>query len=64
VLGVKRVAEKDLPGERARVRRISELLSAGLNLAGVKLVLEMERETRRLRAELEEAHARMERERG
>lgn len=57
--GTRRYSDDDLD----RVRRIGELLAAGLNLAGVKLVLEMELETRRLRAELEEAHARLERER-
>jgi DNA-binding transcriptional MerR regulator len=57
--GTRRYSDEDLD----RVRRVSELLAAGLNLAGVKLVMEMERETRRLRAELEEVHARLERER-
>jgi DNA-binding transcriptional MerR regulator len=57
--GTRRYSDDDLD----RVRRIGELLAAGLNLAGVKVVLEMELETRRLRAELDEAHARLEEER-
>lgn len=35
-----------------RLRRITELLGAGLNLAGVESVLDLERENARLRAEL------------
>ena len=42
-----------------RVRRIAELLAAGLNLAGVKLVLEMELENQRLRTELGRARGRL-----
>jgi MerR family transcriptional regulator/heat shock protein HspR len=38
----------------ARVNRISTLLAAGLNLAGVERVLELEAETRRLQDELAE----------
>jgi DNA-binding transcriptional MerR regulator len=38
----------------ARLRRIAELLGAGLNLAGVAMVLELEADNARLRAELEE----------
>ena len=37
-----------------RLRRIAELLGAGLNLAGVSMVLELEADNARLRAELEE----------
>jgi MerR family transcriptional regulator, heat shock protein HspR len=36
-----------------RVRRIGELLAAGLNLAGVAMVLELETENAQLRAEKE-----------
>jgi MerR family transcriptional regulator, heat shock protein HspR len=36
----------------ARLRRITELLGEGLNLAGVAVVLELERENRRLRRRL------------
>jgi MerR family transcriptional regulator, heat shock protein HspR len=35
-----------------RLQEITALTSAGLNLAGVKRVLELERETKRLRAEI------------
>lgn len=38
----------------ARLRRIGELLGAGLNLAGVAMVLELEADNARLRAELDE----------
>ena len=48
-------------GDVTRIRRIGELLNAGLNLAGVKLVLEMELETERLRGELADARARLRR---
>ena len=37
-----------------RLRRIAELLGLGLNLAGVSMVLELEADNARLRAELEE----------
>lgn len=37
----------------ARVQRIQELTNQGLNLAGVKHVLELERENERLRSQLE-----------
>jgi MerR family transcriptional regulator/heat shock protein HspR len=36
----------------ARLRRITELLGDGLNLAGVAVVLELERENKRLRHRL------------
>lgn len=55
--GTRRYSEDDL----GRIQRISELLSAGLNLAGIKLVLEMEVENQRLRSELGEALTRLER---
>jgi MerR family transcriptional regulator, heat shock protein HspR len=49
--GSRRYSEHDLE----RLRRISELTDEGLNLAGVKRVLELEAEVRRLEAELAEA---------
>jgi MerR family transcriptional regulator, heat shock protein HspR len=49
--GNRRYSDEDL----ARLQRITELTEAGLNLAGVKMVLELEAEAGRLRAELEEA---------
>ena len=42
------------PNDVARVQRITALMACGLNLAGVKRVLELEEETARLRAELED----------
>lgn len=36
-----------------RLRRIGELLDAGLNLAGIAMVLELEDDVRRLRARLD-----------
>lgn len=47
--GSRRFSEKDL----ARLRRIQQLTTAGLNLEGVRQVLELEAEVARLRAELE-----------
>ncbi|WP_100447683.1 MerR family transcriptional regulator [Glycomyces xiaoerkulensis] len=55
--GTRRYSDDDLD----RVRRIGELLAAGLNLAGVREVLEIELENRRLRAELDEARERLDR---
>jgi len=49
--GNRRYSDADL----SRLRRIAELTELGLNLAGVKMVLELERENARLRAELAEA---------
>lgn len=46
--GTRRYSAVDLE----RVRRIAELLEAGLNLAGVALVLELEAENARLRERL------------
>lgn len=43
--GTRRYSEQDL----ARLRRIGELLDAGLNLAGVALVLDLETDNARLR---------------
>jgi DNA-binding transcriptional MerR regulator len=37
-----------------RLRRVGELVAAGLNLAGVAMVLDLEKENARLRAEKEE----------
>lgn len=37
------------------LRRISELAEAGMNLAGIRRVMELEHENERLRAELDEA---------
>jgi MerR family transcriptional regulator, heat shock protein HspR len=42
-------------GDLARLRHIQELTSTGLNLEGVRRVLELENEVARLRAELIEA---------
>lgn len=43
--GTRRYSEEDLD----RVRRVLELLEAGLNLAGIALVLELEADNARLR---------------
>src|SRR3954451_1013663 len=51
--GSRRYSERDLE----RLRRILDLTTAGLNLAGVKLVMDLEDENERLRAELERARA-------
>ncbi len=51
--GSRRFSERDL----ARLRRIQDLTAAGLNLEGVRRVLELEAEVARLRAELERARA-------
>jgi MerR family transcriptional regulator/heat shock protein HspR len=47
--GTRRYSDDDL----IRVRRIAELLSAGLNLAGVALVLDLEADNARLQADLD-----------
>ena len=49
--GNRRYSDEDLN----RLRRIAELTELGLNLAGVKMVLELERENARLRAEVADA---------
>lgn len=49
----RRYSEEDI----ARLRRIQELTTEGLNLAGVKRVIALEDEVRRLRAELDAAVA-------
>ena len=46
--GSRRYSEADI----ARLQRIQELTTEGLNLAGVKRVLELEEEARQLQAEL------------
>jgi len=51
--GSRRFSERDL----ARLRRIQDLTAAGLNLEGVRRVLELESEVARLRNELERARA-------
>jgi MerR family transcriptional regulator/heat shock protein HspR len=52
--GTRQYSEADL----AVLRRISDLLDEGLNLAGVAKVLELEAANARLRAELKRARAR------
>jgi MerR family transcriptional regulator/heat shock protein HspR len=47
--GSRRYSERDIE----QLRRIQDLTSAGLNLAGVKAVMELEQELTRLRRELE-----------
>ncbi len=51
--GSRRYSEVDID----RIRRIQELTAAGLNLEGVRRVMELEDEVRRLRAELEATRA-------
>jgi MerR family transcriptional regulator/heat shock protein HspR len=51
--GSRRFSESDL----ARLRHIQELTSTGLNLEGVRRVLELEAEVRQLEAELNETRA-------
>ncbi len=51
--GTRRYSSDDL----ARLERIGYLLAAGLNLAGIAKVLELETENARLRAELERTQA-------
>ena len=48
--GSRRFSEADL----ARLRRIQELTNAGLNLEGVRRVLDLEREVRGLQAQLDQ----------
>src|SRR5271157_5001451 len=49
--GSRRFSERDLE----RLRRIQQLTTAGLNLEGVRRVLELEAEVRLLRGQLEQA---------
>ncbi len=51
--GSRRYSDEDIE----RLRRIQQLTESGLNLAGVKRVLELEVELERLRAELDRALA-------
>ncbi len=51
--GNRRYSERDIE----RLRRINDLTEEGLNLAGVKRVLELEEENRRLRDELARTRA-------
>lgn len=51
--GTRRYSMYDLD----RLREITTLMSSGLNLAGVRLVLELQQETRRLQAEVERLKA-------
>lgn len=46
--GSRRYSDRDI----ARLRRICDLTAAGVNLAGVKMIMELEDELARLRAEL------------
>ncbi len=50
--GTRRYSADDLD----RLRRIGDLLAAGLNLAGIGLVLDLEAQNTKLRAEKEEQH--------
>jgi DNA-binding transcriptional MerR regulator len=52
--GTRRYSEADV----AQIRRISVLLEAGLNLAGIAHVLELEAETARLRRRLADLESR------
>jgi MerR family transcriptional regulator, heat shock protein HspR len=49
--GTRRYSSNDLD----RIRRITTLLAAGLNLAGIRHVLKLEAETAELRAQLDRA---------
>jgi MerR family transcriptional regulator/heat shock protein HspR len=51
--GSRRYSDDDI----ARLRRIQDLTTAGLNLAGVKAVMELEDELIRVRRDLEETRA-------
>jgi MerR family transcriptional regulator/heat shock protein HspR len=51
--GNRRYSDEDIE----RLRRISELAARGMNLAGIRRVMELEEEVKRLRAELDEALA-------
>jgi MerR family transcriptional regulator/heat shock protein HspR len=52
--GSRRYSERDI----AQLRRIQDLTAAGLNLEGVRRVLELEAEVEHLRTELEQARRR------
>jgi MerR family transcriptional regulator/heat shock protein HspR len=51
--GSRRYSEVDIQ----RIRRIQDLTNAGLNLEGVRRVIELEEEVRRLQAELAQVQA-------
>jgi DNA-binding transcriptional MerR regulator len=51
--GTRRYSETDLD----RVRRITELLAAGLNLSGISLVLDLQDDNRQLRRRLRAARS-------
>ena len=51
--GSRRYSERDID----ELRRILQLTSAGLNLEGVRRVIQLEEEVRRLRVELEQARS-------
>ncbi|HEX7166914.1 MAG TPA: MerR family transcriptional regulator [Acidimicrobiales bacterium] len=51
--GSRRYSERDI----AQLQRIQELTAAGLNLEGVKRVIELEDDVRRLHAEIDELKA-------
>jgi MerR family transcriptional regulator, heat shock protein HspR len=51
--GTRRYSADDLD----RLRRISELLEAGLNLAGIAMVLDLEADNHRLRSDISELEA-------
>ena len=53
--GTRRYSGHDLE----RIGRITELLAAGLNLAGIEHVLRLQAETERLRAEVERLRGRL-----
>lgn len=50
--GTRRYSSNDLD----RLRRISDLLDAGLNLAGISMVLDLEAENTQLRADTDHPH--------
>jgi MerR family transcriptional regulator/heat shock protein HspR len=56
----RRYSERDI----ARLRMIQELTQRGVNLAGVKMIMELQLEVERARHELEAMLASLERERG
>lgn len=55
--GTRRYSEEDM----RRLDRISELVKAGLNIKGIRLVLELEDENARLRTQLAKGRATTER---
>ena len=50
--GTRRYSEEDMD----RLRRIGELVRAGLNIEGIRMVLALQDENARLRAELHQPH--------